>query len=164
MFRALLAYPQESLHKRHLVYCVRVVSVGCTRVKVELTQYTKCRLCGTSWGWASNARNMQRYSFLINWTKSASRWFHYTHSTQRYDTLQPLSCKAVHFETKLQMFWRNLSFLHNAGTIVLHIFILQNMSIFISDFLHLLAFQPPWYFYVLLYKFILVGGLEKRSG
>jgi hypothetical protein len=23
MFRALLAHPQEALHKRHLVYCVR---------------------------------------------------------------------------------------------------------------------------------------------
>jgi hypothetical protein len=26
MFRALFANPQEALHKRHLVYCVRVVS------------------------------------------------------------------------------------------------------------------------------------------
>jgi hypothetical protein len=32
MFRALLAHPQEALHKRHLVYCLRVMSVGCTRV------------------------------------------------------------------------------------------------------------------------------------
>jgi hypothetical protein len=32
MFRALLAHPQEVLHIRHLVYCVRVVSVGCTRI------------------------------------------------------------------------------------------------------------------------------------
>jgi hypothetical protein len=31
MFRALLAYSQEVLHKRHLVYCVRVMSVGCHR-------------------------------------------------------------------------------------------------------------------------------------
>jgi hypothetical protein len=31
MFRALLAHPREALHKRHLVYCVRVMSVGCTR-------------------------------------------------------------------------------------------------------------------------------------
>jgi hypothetical protein len=31
MFRALVAHPQEALHKRHLVYCVRVMSVGCTR-------------------------------------------------------------------------------------------------------------------------------------
>jgi hypothetical protein len=28
MLRALLAHPQEMLHKRHLVYCVRVMSVG----------------------------------------------------------------------------------------------------------------------------------------
>jgi hypothetical protein len=30
MFRALLAHPQEALHKRHLVYCVRVMSAGFT--------------------------------------------------------------------------------------------------------------------------------------
>jgi hypothetical protein len=64
MFRALLAHPQEVLHKQHLVYCVRVESVGCTKVKVEListltlvrptgitcTQYAKCctTLCGSS--------------------------------------------------------------------------------------------------------------------
>jgi hypothetical protein len=40
MFRALLAYPQEALHKRHLVYCVRVISVGCTTVKAELVSQT----------------------------------------------------------------------------------------------------------------------------
>jgi hypothetical protein len=27
MFRALLAQPQEALHKRHLVYCVRIITV-----------------------------------------------------------------------------------------------------------------------------------------
>jgi hypothetical protein len=36
MFRALLAYPQEALNKRHLVYYVSVMSVGCNRVKVEI--------------------------------------------------------------------------------------------------------------------------------
>jgi hypothetical protein len=30
MFRALLAHPQEALHKRHLVYRARVTSVCCT--------------------------------------------------------------------------------------------------------------------------------------
>jgi hypothetical protein len=30
MFRALLAHPQEAIHKQHLVYCVRVMSVGGT--------------------------------------------------------------------------------------------------------------------------------------
>jgi hypothetical protein len=28
MFRALLAHPQEVVHKQHLLYCVRVMSVG----------------------------------------------------------------------------------------------------------------------------------------
>jgi hypothetical protein len=36
MFQALLAHPQESLHKQHLVYCVHVMSVGCTRIDVPL--------------------------------------------------------------------------------------------------------------------------------
>jgi hypothetical protein len=36
MFRALLAQPQEVLHKRRLVDCVRVMSVGCTRIEVPL--------------------------------------------------------------------------------------------------------------------------------
>jgi hypothetical protein len=49
MFRALPAHPQEALHMRYLVYCMRVI----TR-----TQCTKCRLCIASWGWKSNARNM----------------------------------------------------------------------------------------------------------
>jgi hypothetical protein len=34
MFRALLAHPQESLHKRHSVYCMLVISVGSTRIEV----------------------------------------------------------------------------------------------------------------------------------
>jgi hypothetical protein len=36
MFRALLAHPQEALHKRHLVYCVRIMSVGCDTVAVSV--------------------------------------------------------------------------------------------------------------------------------
>jgi hypothetical protein len=35
MFRAILAHPQEALHKGHLVYFVRVMSVGCTKVGVS---------------------------------------------------------------------------------------------------------------------------------
>jgi hypothetical protein len=34
MFRALLAQPQEALHKRHWIYCVRVKSISCTRFGV----------------------------------------------------------------------------------------------------------------------------------
>jgi hypothetical protein len=40
MFRALLAHPQEFPHKRHLVYCVRDMSVGCTRIEVPLETCT----------------------------------------------------------------------------------------------------------------------------
>jgi hypothetical protein len=50
MFRALLAHPQEALHKQDLVFCMRVITVGCTRIEVELVQPTditctqyKCR-------------------------------------------------------------------------------------------------------------------------
>jgi hypothetical protein len=32
MFRALLAHPQEAIHKRHLVYCVRLITVGYTKM------------------------------------------------------------------------------------------------------------------------------------
>jgi hypothetical protein len=36
MFRELLAHPQESLNKRHLVYCVRKMSVGCGTTAAKL--------------------------------------------------------------------------------------------------------------------------------
>jgi hypothetical protein len=39
MFRALLVHLQEVLHKRHLVSCGRVMSVGSTRIGVELLLY-----------------------------------------------------------------------------------------------------------------------------
>jgi hypothetical protein len=50
MFRALLAHPQESLNKRNFVCCVCVMSVGCTRIGVEVrctsgTSYIACVLC-----------------------------------------------------------------------------------------------------------------------
>jgi hypothetical protein len=34
-----LAHLQEALHKRQLAYLVRVMSVSCTSVKVELIQF-----------------------------------------------------------------------------------------------------------------------------
>jgi hypothetical protein len=34
MFRVLLAHPQEVLHKRNLVYCVRIMPVGCGTITV----------------------------------------------------------------------------------------------------------------------------------
>jgi hypothetical protein len=40
MFQALLAHLQDSLHKRHLVYCVSVISVGFTGIEVEHVGFT----------------------------------------------------------------------------------------------------------------------------
>jgi hypothetical protein len=63
MFRALLAHPQEALHKPHLVHCVRdwsSTSILVHPTDITCTQCTKCRLWSTSWGWASNTWNMQR--------------------------------------------------------------------------------------------------------
>jgi hypothetical protein len=39
MFRALLAHLQEVQHKWQLVYCVCVMSVGCTRIGVPLQSW-----------------------------------------------------------------------------------------------------------------------------
>jgi hypothetical protein len=36
MFRSLLAHLQEALHKRHLVFRLRIMSVGCTSTGAEL--------------------------------------------------------------------------------------------------------------------------------
>jgi hypothetical protein len=36
MFRALVAHPQEMLHKMYLAYCLRIMSVGCATVVVKL--------------------------------------------------------------------------------------------------------------------------------
>jgi hypothetical protein len=41
MFRALFSHLQEALHKRHLVYCVHIMSVGCGTVAVELILYAR---------------------------------------------------------------------------------------------------------------------------
>jgi hypothetical protein len=75
MFRALLAQPQVPLHKKHLVYCVRVMSVGCYQgcssnpsavcAAYPEDQQVMLQICRCSWFW-------------INWMQSASRWFHYT--------------------------------------------------------------------------------------
>jgi hypothetical protein len=60
MFRALLAHPQEVLHKRPLVYCVRVMSVDCyqnwsgtefhSNPDITRTQYTKAFCAAPSEG------------------------------------------------------------------------------------------------------------------
>jgi hypothetical protein len=81
MFWALLAHPQEVLHKQHLVYCVLhqlAVPVLVQPTDITSTQYTKCHFCSISWGWASNARNIKKSLILNKLYKKVSRWFHYT--------------------------------------------------------------------------------------
>jgi hypothetical protein len=55
MFRALIAHPQEVLHKGNLVYCVGVMSVGCTRIMVEMMSDTPVPLYYAApeveWNW-----------------------------------------------------------------------------------------------------------------
>jgi hypothetical protein len=77
MFRALLVHPQEILYKRHLVYCVRIMSVGCGTIAHARNipnavctappedEQVMLETCRGPW-------------FSVNWIKSASRWFHYT--------------------------------------------------------------------------------------
>jgi hypothetical protein len=43
LFRTLLAQPQETLHKRHFVYCETATAPQTTDI-IHM-QYTKCRLC-----------------------------------------------------------------------------------------------------------------------
>jgi hypothetical protein len=47
MFRALLAHPQKVLHKRHLVYCVYVVSWLHLVQPTDITR-TQCSLSSAS--------------------------------------------------------------------------------------------------------------------
>jgi hypothetical protein len=98
VFRALLAHPQEVLHKRLLVYCVRIMSVGCGKVAVTLQPCHNQLIL-----YAGNIPNavciappedeqvmLETCRGLwssINWTKSASRWFHHT------DKQSVLSCR-----------------------------------------------------------------------
>jgi hypothetical protein len=48
MFQALLAHPQEAMHKWHLVYCVHIMSVGCATTAVKLWFLMYQELTGTA--------------------------------------------------------------------------------------------------------------------
>jgi hypothetical protein len=45
MFRALFAQLQEVLHKQQLVYCVRVMSVVCTRIGLKFKHFLNYTYC-----------------------------------------------------------------------------------------------------------------------
>jgi hypothetical protein len=83
LFRALLAHPQEALHKRQLAAPgLEFTPVLVQPTDVTRTQYTKCRLCSSSWGWARKPPEDEQIMLETcrgpNWIKSALRWFHYT--------------------------------------------------------------------------------------
>jgi hypothetical protein len=95
MFRALLAHPQEALHKRHIVYCVHIFSVGCAMGAVklqpchsQLTLYARNIPKAVCVAPPENEQLMLEtcsgHWFSIKWMKSASRWFHYTY-TQNFN-------------------------------------------------------------------------------
>jgi hypothetical protein len=96
-FRALLTHLQESLHKRHLVfYVLPGLEWNCTSSTPTLvagnwhnthTQYTKYRLCNTSWGWASNARNMSRPLILNKMNKCITLVSLYWHTVMHGQSL-----------------------------------------------------------------------------
>jgi hypothetical protein len=48
VFRALLDHPQEVLQKQHLVHCVRVMSVGCTKIGVKNARIIPSAVCAAS--------------------------------------------------------------------------------------------------------------------
>jgi hypothetical protein len=61
MFRALLDDPQEALHKRNFLYCLRVMSVGCYQ----------------DWSGTEFYSNPGSSQLILNkLDESASRWFH----------------------------------------------------------------------------------------
>jgi hypothetical protein len=73
-FRALFAHPQVALHKRHLVYCVRMPQP----TDIIRTQYTKAVCAGPPEDKQVMLETCRGPWFSLNWMKSASRWFHYT--------------------------------------------------------------------------------------
>jgi hypothetical protein len=50
MFRALLAHLQEALYRRHLLYFVRVMSFGCTRIGVHPIDVTRTNITRAAGG------------------------------------------------------------------------------------------------------------------
>jgi hypothetical protein len=85
MFRAWLAHPQEALHKRHLVYCMRIMSVGCGTVTVKLQPEDEQVMLETYRGfwfskiWMRSAPHLFHYSdilwFTVSKTLSLRYWF-----------------------------------------------------------------------------------------
>jgi hypothetical protein len=83
MFRELLAHPQEVLYKRHAVYYVCVMSVGCTQLMLNTCNIPSAVCLAPPEDEQVTLETCRGASFLINWMKSPSRWFHYTGCLQK---------------------------------------------------------------------------------
>jgi hypothetical protein len=117
MFWKLLSHPQEALHMRHLVYCVRVMSVEVeTSILVQppdvtSTKYTKCRLWSASWGWASNARNMYRPLILNKFNKECITlvslyWYSMIHDQQNINSEIHILWSTLPFHNIQYLLWQ----------------------------------------------------------
>jgi hypothetical protein len=71
-FRALLAHPQEALHKRHLVYCVRI-SVGCGTGAVQGHLHVSSITCSSSGGASQTAFGILRAYISWLWHRCSAR-------------------------------------------------------------------------------------------
>jgi hypothetical protein len=60
MFRALLAYPQKEIHKRHLVYCMRIMPVVSGTVAVKLAHILYSHQNGSPYRIALYCRSLIR--------------------------------------------------------------------------------------------------------
>jgi hypothetical protein len=76
MFRTLLAYSQEVLHKQHSLCCVRVMSVGCGTSYARSIPSVFC--AAPPEGKQVTLKTSRDPWSSINWMKKASRRFHYT--------------------------------------------------------------------------------------
>jgi hypothetical protein len=83
VFRALLAHPQEALHKRHLVYCVRVMSVGYTRIGVFHSNPGAANRPGLEWriGVFHWSVPLECSTGVFHWSVPLQSWCSNRHNT-----------------------------------------------------------------------------------
>jgi hypothetical protein len=65
MFRTLLAHPQEAIYKQHLVYCVRVTSVGCYQDWSETGVATLAQNRAETWDSAYRSGRGEKHPILL---------------------------------------------------------------------------------------------------
>jgi hypothetical protein len=119
MFRALLAHSQGALYEQYLVYCVRIISVGCYQdwrgTPSRRTQLTYPARSTPSAVWVAPPANDQvRLEtcrgpwFSINWMKFVSRWFHYTAWFTSFEKKNVSRCFYTHKQTRavFRRFWQ----------------------------------------------------------